>query len=65
MKLQPDSGHLQLNLSLLDQSPTPLPEGQSKELTSALIDLLLQAASSQRAAANEAQGGEHEPEAHN
>lgn len=65
MKLQPDSGHLQLNLALLDQSPVPLPEGQSKELTSALIDLLLQAASSQRPAADEAPGGEHEPEAHN
>lgn len=64
MKLQPDSGHLQLNLSLLDQPPVPLPEGQSKELTSALIDLLLQAASSQRSAADEAPGGEHEPEAH-
>ena len=64
MKLQPDSGHLQLNLSLLDQPPVPLPEGQSKELTSALIDLLLQAASSQRPA-DEAPGGEHEPEAHN
>ena len=65
MKLQPNSGHMQLNLSLLDQPPAPLPEGQSKELTSALIDLLLQAASSQRPAADEAQGGEHEPEAHN
>jgi len=64
MKLLPDPGHLQLNLSLLDQLPAPLPEGQNKELTSALMDLLLQAASSERPAAAEASGGEHEPEAH-
>jgi hypothetical protein len=32
MKLQPEPKHLQLNLSLLDQPPTQLPEGQDKEL---------------------------------
>jgi hypothetical protein len=64
MKLQPDPGHLQLNLSLIDQPPTPLPEGQSKELTSALIDLLIQAAASKKPAEAGASGGEHEPEAH-
>lgn len=64
MKLQIDAGHLQLNLSLMDQPPAPLPEAQNKELISALMDLLLQAASEQPGAA-ETSGGEHEPEAHN
>ncbi len=64
MKLQTDAGHLQLNLSLTDQPPAPLPEGQNKELTSALMDLLLQAASSEKPGAAEASGGDHEPEAH-
>jgi len=64
MKLQPNPGHLQLNLSLLDQPPAPLPEGQNKELTSALMDLLIQAANSEKPGAAEASGGEHEPEAH-
>jgi hypothetical protein len=63
MKLQPETGPLQLNLSLLDQTPVPLPEGQNKELTSALIELLLQAASGESPAAAASSGGEHEPEA--
>jgi hypothetical protein len=65
MKLQPGTGRLQLNLSLLDQPPAPLPEGQTKELTSALIELLLKAAAIERPAATGQAGGRHEPEADN
>lgn len=44
MKLQPELKHRQLHLSLLDQPPIQLPEGQDEELAVALMELLLQAA---------------------
>jgi hypothetical protein len=63
MKLQPEA--LQLNLSLLDQPPTQLPDGQGKELALALMELLLRAAAGNNAATAESSGGEDESEANN
>jgi hypothetical protein len=62
MKLQPKPRHLQLNLSLQDQPPTQLPEGQDKELARALMELLLQAATSESRIAAEPSGGQDESE---
>ena len=62
MKLQPQA--LQLNLSLLDQPPTQLPEGTGQGTrTSADGKLLLRAAAWNNAAAAESSGGEDESEA--
>lgn len=62
MKLQPELRHRQLHLALLDQPPTQLPKGKEKELTQALMELLLQAAAEEELAAAEASGGEDESE---
>jgi hypothetical protein len=58
MKSQPNPHHDQLNLPLLNLSPTALPAGRDKELTLALVELLVRAASSGNVA-----GGGHESEA--
>jgi hypothetical protein len=64
MKLQPEPRHLQLNLSLLNQPPTQLPEGQDEELAVALMELLLHAAASEDQIAVEPSGGQDESETH-
>ncbi len=64
MKLQSGKRHLQLNLSLLGQPLTQLPEGQDKELALALMELLLGAAASQNVVVAESAGGEDESETH-
>jgi hypothetical protein len=64
MKLQPEPRHHQLHLSLLDQSPTKLPEAQEKELGQALMELLLQAAASENLIDTEELGGHDESETH-
>jgi hypothetical protein len=64
MKLQPEPRHQQLHLSLLDQPPTRLPEGQDEELAVALMELLLQAANSENLIAAEPSGGQDESETH-
>jgi hypothetical protein len=63
MKLRPLTHH-QLHLSLLDQTPVLLPDGQEQELAQALMELLLQAAASEHLTEAEALGGGDEPEAH-
>jgi hypothetical protein len=64
MKFQPELRHRQLHLSLLDQPPTQLPEGQEKELAQALMELLLQAVADEETVVAEASGGEDESETH-
>jgi hypothetical protein len=55
---------LQLNLSLLNQPPTQLPEGQDEELAVALMELLLHAAASEDQIVVEPSGGQDESETH-
>ncbi|MGA2371754.1 MAG: hypothetical protein ACLPPV_22480 [Candidatus Korobacteraceae bacterium] len=64
MKLQPEPRHRQLHLSLLNQPPTHLPDGQEEELAVALMELLLQAANSETLIAAELSGGQDESETH-
>ena len=64
MKLQPEPRHRQLHLSLLDQPPSELPQGQDKELALALMELLLQAAASENHIDAEPSGGQDESETH-
>ncbi len=64
MKLQPEPRQRQLHLSLLDQPPTQLPESQDEELAVALMELLLQAATSENLIDVEPSGGRHESETH-
>lgn len=64
MKLQPGSRHRQLHLSLLNQPPTRLPKDQEKELAQALMELLLQAATSETRMDDERSGGLDESETH-
>lgn len=64
MKLQPELKHRQLHLSLLDQPPIQLPEGQGEELAVALMELLLQAAVSEKPSDAESLGGQDESETH-
>ncbi len=64
MKLQPEPRHRQLHLTLLDQAPTELPQGQDKELALALMELLLQAAAGENHIYAEPSGGQDESETH-
>jgi hypothetical protein len=57
MKAQPKSPFAQLNLPLLHLAPVGLPAGKDQQLVEALIELLLSAA------APNAEGGSHEPQA--
>jgi hypothetical protein len=54
--------HLQLNLSLLNVSATAIPDGKQRELTLALVELLIGAAGEDDEPP--ANGGEDESEAH-
>jgi hypothetical protein len=60
MKLQPGPRHRQLRLSILNQPPTDLPEGQDRELTQALMELLIRAAASETQVDMEISGGQDE-----
>ncbi len=62
MKQPAKSPHLQLNLSLLNVSATAVPEHKQKELTLALVELLISAAG--EGVERQANGGEDESEAH-
>lgn len=64
MKLPPEPRRRQLHLCLLDQPPTKLPEGQEKELAQPLMELLLQAATSETRIDTEPSGGSDESETH-
>jgi hypothetical protein len=64
MKLQPGPRHRQLRLSILNQPPTDLPEGQDRELAQALMELLIQAAASETQADTGTSGGQDESETH-
>jgi hypothetical protein len=64
MKLQPGPRHRQLRLSILNQPPTDLPEGQDRELAQALMELLIQAAASETQADTEISGGQDESKTH-
>ena len=59
MKSQPKSPLAQLNLPLLETGPLALPASKDHQLTQALIELLLSAASVPPAA----EGENHEPQA--
>jgi hypothetical protein len=59
MKSQPKPPLAQLNLPLLELAPLVLPAGKDQQLTQALIELLLSAASAPLAA----EGENHEPQA--
>jgi hypothetical protein len=59
MKSQPKPPLAQLNLPLLELAPLVLPAGKDQQLTQALIELLLSAASAPLAA----EGEDHEPQA--
>jgi hypothetical protein len=52
--------HLQLNLSLLNASATAIPDGKQRELTLALVELLLGAAG--EGAQAQTKGGDNESE---
>ena len=54
--------HLQLNLSLLNASATAIPDGKQKELTLALVELLIGAAGED--GRPQVNGGEDESETH-
>jgi hypothetical protein len=59
MKSQPKSPLAQLNLPLLEPTPLALPAGKDQQLTHALVELLLSAASAPLPAEVE----NHEPQA--
>jgi hypothetical protein len=59
MKSQPKPPLAQLNLPLFELAPLVLPAGKDQQLTQALIELLLSAASAPLAA----EGEDHEPQA--
>lgn len=60
MKSQPKPLHIQLNLPLQNLAPATLPTGRDKELARALVELLVNAAQNENAAALAALGGEDE-----
>ena len=60
MKPPQPSPHLQLNLSLLNASATAIPDGKQRELTLALVELLLGAAGEEAQA--QVNGGDDESE---
>ena len=60
MKQPQRSPHLQLNLSLLNASATAIPDGKQRELTLALVELVLGAAGEGGQA--QANGGDDESE---
>lgn len=62
MKPQPKPAHLQFNLPLLDLAPAALPADKDQELTLALVELLVSAASSESTVALETPGGQDDPE---
>jgi hypothetical protein len=62
MKQPAKPPYQQLNLSLLHVSATAVPVDKQKELTLALVELLISAAGS--GAQPEANGGEYESETH-
>lgn len=64
MKLRPGPRHRQLRLSILNQPPTDLPERQDRELSQALMELLIQAAASETQVDTEISGGQNESETH-
>jgi hypothetical protein len=62
MKRPAEMSHLQLNLSLLNASATVVPDGKQRELTLALVELLISAAG--EGVNPQANGGGDEPETH-
>jgi hypothetical protein len=63
MKDQPKQSVLQLNLVLRNPVTTPLPDGKERELTQALAELLLSAASAREPLDAQARGGKDESKA--
>jgi len=63
MKSHPKSASPQLNLVLLDRAPAELPQDKQQELSLALVELLVNAASSS-AGQRRSTGGENEFETH-
>jgi hypothetical protein len=65
MKSQSKLNFPQLNLPLLDQTPTALPDNKDEELWHALVELLLGAVSHPSPVVTSAKGGHDEPKADN
>jgi anti-sigma regulatory factor (Ser/Thr protein kinase) len=63
MKSHPKSASPQLNLALLDRAPAELPQDQQQELSLALVELLVNAATP-RADQRRSTGGQNEFETH-
>src|SRR5215831_2516153 len=53
MKSHPKSASLQLNLALLDRAPAELPHDEQQELSLALVELLVDAATPARASGDQ------------
>ena len=65
MKSQPKFHLPQLNLPLLGQTPVTIPASSDKELTHALVELLLSAAEDANPAVSNATGGSGDSETDN
>ena len=63
MKSYLNSASPQLNLALLDRTPTELPRNERQELSLALVELLVNAAAPSRDQ-RMSTGGPNEPETH-
>jgi hypothetical protein len=63
MKCYPKSASPQLNLALLDRAPAELPQNEQQELSLALVELLVNAATPS-AGQRRSTGGQNEFETH-
>ena len=63
MKSHPKSASPQLNLALLNRAPAELPHGEQQELSRALVELLVNAATPSTGQ-RRSTGGENEFETH-